>query len=1157
MTTDRAGAPVPPHDPHTSCVVIANAGAGKTHTLTSRVARLLVSGADPDSILCLTYTKAAATEMRARLFGLLGDWATADDETLRQHLARLEDRNAAAESYDAATLRRSRTLFARALETPGGLRIQTLHAFAEHVLHRFPLEAGLTPGFAILDETDAARLRQQTLKRLAHTETPEDFAAFSTLVAHLNEDRLDQTLQALFAQRDRIAAAITQAESLEALLTAIWHGRGFTIPTTPDAEWRAGIDQADIGALKAALTPLKTGTASTEKNTAPLLGQMLDETAPSAQRLAAFQALMLTTKGEIRTSKLCTKPFAKAHPEAAEALQNLQALGRDTAERAFRAHTALMTTASLRLAHRAHVHYQAAKRAQGVVDFDDMIAATARLLSTAESAQWVLYKLDGEISHVLVDEAQDTAPPQWQMIAGLTSEFFAGAGRQAEDRPRTLFAVGDLKQSIYSFQGAEPLAFLEASQDYEARATASGHPWQRAQLGTSYRTVPEVLRFVDAVLALPGAQTIIPETSMGPEDNPHKNNPHTAVRTHAGRVEVWSALEPPPRGQPPHWQDPLDQVDEQDPRLVLADQVARTVAARLHNHTQVFSKDGDPRAATPGDIMILLQNRGPLFTAILDALRAHGVPVAGADRLQVFQTLAVQDLVRLARVGLMPRDDLTLAELLRSPVCDVDEDSLFALAYGREGSLWSALATRHAERPDWQAAYDLVQWAISAAPRQSAFAFFYAAVFRQDPEGYTIWQRLCGRLGPETEDALQAFLAHAQNSQPSLPPGLHPYLELIDSTQLDIKREFEHGADAVRVMTVHGAKGLEAPIVIVPDSCRVKMGKSSHSDPYYPHPDMGLIWPHKQDPDAKETITAFDDASYAEYLRLGYVAFTRARDQLIICGTWPRNMGKDKRPLSWMALAQDALNALHDQGVPVRVETHEDQTMRILGADVITVPTPKTSAETSTPTPAPEWLTPSSEPVPPPALHQDEPTLSPLLGVDRFRRGRLIHSLLALLPDVPQADWAQQAERVLTQEPELSAEQRQEIFAATHSVLTHPECAAAFGPDSRAEVPIAGVLPNVGYIEGRLDRLVRTDVGYRLIEFKTNRPAPKTQIPDAYWRQLRRYVQLLQAAEPGVPIEAVLIWTDGPRVVRLRDKDILAHDQTLNDAPQQPTSEYI
>jgi ATP-dependent helicase/nuclease subunit A len=1104
--------------------VAANAGSGKTYTLANRVTRLLLGDAKPERILCLTYTKAAAAEMQTRLFEQLGRWAMLPDKELRNNI---EEIGAVAGS--AEDLRKARRLFAQALETPGGLKIQTIHAFCQNLLARFPLEAGVPPSFTVLDDQTARELMAEARARVLERAGSGDaarYAAIARLVRATGEKQMRDQLDTLLGtDRRKLERFFARLEG--PLGHAVHHAHGAGNLTTDGvaaefcAEARAERDQ-----LVTITEWLATGKKSDKERGAELAEALCTE--PAADMFLALRRALLTGKGE-KYKKFVTDQLANARRDLASTLDDFIDRFWAALDRYRAADAAEICHAVLVLADAARTEYDLAKRARGALDYDDLIVETLALLKHKSAAQWVLYKLDGGLDHVLIDEAQDTSPEQWGIVKALTGEFFAGAGARREGLTRTVFAVGDEKQSIFSFQGADPREFDLNRKYFLALARGAEQHLVEAPLIQSRRSAPEILSFVDAVFADDEARAGL--TSGGLEIE------HEAFRGKAkGRVELWPTFKPADEPDRDPWKE-VDAVPESSPIVKLAQKLAGTIAdwiakrVRLPDHEQPIR---------PGDIMILLPRREPFGPEIIRRLKERGVPVAGADRLQLTEQIAVMDLIALGRFVLQPDDDLTLASVLRSPICGISEQDLYALCHGRTESVWKALKSQKDGSAAFTAAHDFLDEMFRLADQRPPFEFYSHALIARGMRA-----KLLSRLGVEANDVIDEFVSLSVAYESQNTPSLEGFLHWIETGGAEIKRDMERGRDEVRVMTVHGAKGLEADIVILPDTC-------SLPDPpwmkgHLLHGEDGVRYPYREE-DASEGVRAAKEAAKAEVMkehrRLLYVALTRAKDRLVVCGFENKRGIKDG---SWYRLCEAAAKKI---GAP---QQRGEETVYVVGdpddqfglalekpAARIAIPAWATSPPTAE-TPSPRMIRPSD------ATDALEPSvLSPLDegGAKRFRRGLLVHALLARLPDLA-IEKRRDAALKFLRARDVAEDEAVALAEETLAVLDDPQFAPAFSPASMAEAAITASLPELGpgaRINGRLDRLAVSDDEVLIVDFKTNRPPPEKaeDVGDLYLAQMALYQAAARKIFPKRRIACALVWTDGPRLMPL--------DETLLEA---------
>ncbi|MES2256201.1 MAG: double-strand break repair helicase AddA [Pseudomonadota bacterium] len=1100
-------------DPSLSAWVAANAGAGKTYTLANRVARLLLADAKPEKILCLTFTKAAAAEMQHRLFRQLGEWAMLPDDSLAENI-----RAIGAEPDD---LPKARRLFAQALETPGGLKVLTLHAFCQIVLARFPIEAGVSPGFDVLDDASAraliAEARQIVLERAGDGE-PRLHDAVARLATEVGEARLGDILHAALGndrrKMDRFFDALDGGDFEDAIWQAHGAERGADVAQDFCAAMRKEVDQ-----LRAVRGWLHGGGKLDAEAGIKLAKILALDFAPGS--FVLFRDWLMTRDGAPR-KKLAAKALADARPDLIAYLSDLQDRFCRADDRQRAARAAQLAEAALILIDAMRREYTAAKARRAVLDYDDLIIKTLALLERGNAAQWVLYKLDNGIDHILIDEAQDTSPEQWAIVRKLTEEFFAGTGRDRK-LARTIFAVGDEKQSIFSFQGADPTQFDINRNYFEQLAAQAEQPFVDQPLVTSRRSAPEVLQFVDHVFFDPAARAGLTSRDQAIT--------HLAHRAEAkGGIEFWTALVPPPAVTVDPYL-PVDAVQPDSPIVILAQRIADQIRSWLDSGATLA---GHEKPIAPGDIMILLPRREPFGGEVIRQLKLRRIPVAGADRITLTEQIAVMDLMALGGFVLQREDDLNLATLLRSPLCNVSEEDLFTLCHGRTGTVWQSLSEQK-NQARFEAAHVFLSEMLARADYAPPFEFYSHALTARDKK-----RDLIARLGPESTDAIEEFLSLTLAYERIHTPSLEGFLDWVARGNTEIKRDMERGRNEVRVMTVHGAKGLEADIVILPDTTALPDPPSRKGHLLYG--ETGVLFPLAEG-EAPESVKAAkraeEDQTLREHRRLLYVALTRARDRLYVCGFENRRGVRDG---SWYALARAAAEALGRpitrHGEAASAFGHVEDEMR--AAESI----PAVTAE-----PLPGWMTrpAPSEHVSPrlirpsDALEMPEQTsLSPLrAGPDRFKRGNVVHALLARLPEITISTRRAQAIKYANAQG-FDADAAAALADETLRLLNDPQFAPVFAPSSRAEVAFLAALPELGpgaQVNGRVDRLAVTDTEVLILDFKTNRPPPSREddVSPIYLAQMALYRAAATRIFPDRRIVCGLIWTDGPSLMRLSD----------------------
>lgn len=1116
-------------DPALSVWVSANAGTGKTKVLTDRVLRLLLKGTIPSRILCITYTKAAAAEMQNRIYATLGGWVELPEQVLVEKLAALTG-----ERPGERQVARARTLFARVLDAPDGLRIMTIHSFCQSLLRRFPLEARLAPHFDVIDERTANELLADARHRLLmqavrQPETPLA-RAVARLTAQMAESRFQQLLSVLLKQRALLEDHADEHSGEIRMISRVMQALNVKQDETETVIIEQFIDSFSSydSALRMAINPLQEGKPSDIKKAA-VLARWCE--ADRVARAALWEELpRLWLKADGTPAKFATKDVAAC--EAVNRIAtDLLPLMLSLHERLAVRRLFDLTESCLLVVYELINLYSDLKRNHGVMDYDDLVHYAVRLLREEGVAAWVLFKLDGGLDHLLIDEAQDTGPMQWELVERLTAEFYGGMGRhEGVPVPRTLFVVGDEKQSIYGFQGAAPDAFGEQRRVYAARSAQAQLDFRAVPLGLSYRSTEAVLTAVDAVFN----QLFMREGITSEKD---REIEHGAFRRgQAGRVEVWPVLVPEEKKQ----SDPFDirksNDFQPDVKYIMAERIAKKIRSWLDSGERLASQN---RAVKAGDILILVRKRGEFAPIMIRALKRHGIPVAGADRLELTEHIAVMDMLALMEFLLLPEDDLNLACLLKSPICGATEEELFALAYDRGGqSLWQQL--EHSAHP----AKLLLQRLLAQADFLRPYELL-AQVLEQ--EGGR--RRFAVRLGEEALDPLEELLALALQYEQEHAPSLQGFLQWMRSGKVQVKRDMEQGQDVVRIMTVHGSKGLQAPVVFLPDSASniAEAGGSHVPEPFWYDYDgrKVMVWSPRQEMDTPRIALLRAErkaAELAESKRLLYVAMTRAADRLYI-GGWLNHKVKGKVPeQSWYAWMDAALKPLGTSLGDDGYFLENPQT-----AEAATAKTTHTAPE---PAPMPDYFLrpPVPEPYPPqplvPSRGDDmaasspvetaRRVLSPALPVENagFERGNLIHRLLQYLPELPVQQRGAALRLYLSRYArEWTEAAREAVAAEVLAVLEHPELAPAFRAGSLAEVSLSGLVQGEEGAEyllsARIDRLYVAPDGIWIIDYKTGQkpPARVQDIPPAHLRQMALYKHALQRIYPNRPVHAVLLWT--------------------------------
>ncbi|HEX8527047.1 double-strand break repair helicase AddA [Allosphingosinicella sp.] len=1110
----------------------ASAGTGKTHVLTARVLRLLLAGVDPPTILCLTFTKAGAAEMAQRIHERLAYWVRLKDEELGRELVAL------GESPGPGMRARARTLFARVLDARGGgLRIQTIHAFAQGLLAAFPAEAGLVPGFRPMEAREERLLARSTLADLlVRAEQGSDLPLIADLQAlshRMGEGGAEGFLMAC-ARRPEAMAELGAREGIEPRLR-----RAFGLPA-------GDIDQAlaeaccddlfDMATLRRIADANRSWGTPTGLDCFEVIAAWKARSNPErAATLDDIAGLVLTKSGEARKA---SAGLLKASPDYSDHSERLIECCRRLLGMKRLAALVGALAAGLRAGRAFAEAYAAAKRAHGVVDFDDLIRWTEALLSEPGMGGWVRFKLDQATDHILVDEAQDTNASQWSIVGALAEEYFAGEG--AGGRHRTIFTVGDFKQAIFGFQGTDPRQFEDARRYFEAKARAVRDsalemelPERRVppefldlSMDLSFRSSPPILGLVDRVIADLG------HDALGLPRRPRPHSSHHSGRP--GSVMLWKpfAAESGDEGEGAGEESWVS-----DTVRRYAGRLARQIRHWLDHPFRIESKG---RALRPEDILILVRRRGELASLLVARLHAEGVPVAGVDRLLLSAPLAVQDLLAAARFALQPLDDLNLASLLVSPLFGWSQDELFQAAFGRSGPLWPHLrgqAARHPEALD--GLHQLLAMADFATPH-----LFFETILSGPLQGR---RKLFERLGAEARDPVDELLAGALDFESGGTPSLEGFLDWFARGDVEIVRDPAAPLDAVRVMTVHGSKGLQSPILILADACADPDRKGgglrgNFTNFTFPEgPTVPIFRPRKEElaEPLKSQVEALDRLEREEHWRLLYVALTRAEERLYIGGALGPADRHGPAEASWYSAVEAAMTGMGCEWEgsplwgsqcrngpaesPARSETRRDEARAAL----------------------PTWLERPApdEPRPPrplaPSAAPEGEVAEPPPGPEARRaalRGKLLHQLFERLPEVPERDRTDAADRWLEGSAGISDPTfRSALVADSCAILSDPRFSALFGPESLPEAPIAAVIEGGRVVSGAVDRLLIAEDRILVADFKTGRFVPSTldEVPAAHLRQMASYAAALRAIFPDRPVEAALLYTAGPLLLTL------------------------
>jgi len=1089
--------------PEASTWLSANAGSGKTKVLTDRVARLLLDNVSPQRILCLTYTKAAANEMQNRLFARLGKWSMMSDIRLTENLQLL---GLSQSKITKEKLSIARRLFAQAIETPGGLKIQTIHSFCSSLLRRFSLEAQVSPSFSEMDDRMGKNLRSEVLEEMAENNT----ALLKQFISYFSGQNIDDILKEIIKYKEyfinvsdlkRVKKDFNIPEQIEELSDTV-----NILFQDGEYEW-----------LHDSINILMEQSQSM-RDLAKRLSRIDFKKPQLADVDLIFDCFLFRKDGlHLPDAKHKSVPTAKAKIALGDRLlqfQNFMTLAANTRDMQLKILGFKKTSALHNFSKLFIDKIETRKALKSWLDFDDLIIKTIALLKNSSFASYILYLLDGGIDHILIDEAQDNSPKQWEVIRLLAEDFTSGKSAR-NNTCRTIFAVGDKKQSIYSFQGADPTSFDRMRNHFQNSMHLIGQELQPLSLLHSFRSSKPILELVDATFPISFLDTTDCEPS------------HIAFKEHLpGRVDLWDWIETNKDSYDTKWYDPIDTIGNEHHNVLLANKIANKIQEQILNGTisqtvdHGTSAENSVRNIKPGDFLILVQTRSTLFYELIRSCKKLNLPIAGADRLDITADLAVKDLISVLSFLTTPEDDLALAEVLRSPLCGLTENDLFNLANDRKGLyLYETLRAKRDAFPNvYEMLYDLRDQVDYLRPYELLERIFTRHNGRRN---------LIARLGLEVEDILDVFLDQAIAYEKTEVPSITGFVSWVSDNSSTIKRQFDSGTNKIRIMTIHGAKGLEAPIVILPDTGPIR---NIISDELIINNDYP-IWRQKSaemPTTHKELIDKIKNHQISEKMRLLYVSITRAESWLIICGSG--TLPQPEKPC-WYQLIESGLSKLNselnttDTGQRVSFLDWPDEVKR------------EEPSQQNIELEVPKWL---KTPAPADLKFQNAITpsaleLNKLLETSnsyhsthqQLTRGTALHLLLEHLPAEPKVSRNDRARQLLSTLDSITVE---ELISKVEKILCNPDFSYIFDKNSFSEISLSAKLETLNgqKVIGKIDRLIVNENRILAVDFKSNVVVPKNlnEVPIALIAQMGAYQESLRAIFPNKEIQTAILWTE-------------------------------
>ena len=1115
-------------NPEHSVWVGASAGTGKTKILTDRVLRLLLSGVAPEKILCLTFTNAAAAEMSQRISKELSKWTIDNDKKLTKKIESLIGKKS-----DKTTLNIARKLFTKIIDDPETLKIQTIHSFCQYILKRFPLEAGVAPHFSIIDEKTANELISESWNRILSTsikdEASEIKSAIESISVAIDDSSIFDTINELLRKRVRfeeIKRSHDKNGDISALIENTYKILG------------ANIEDSE----KKLTEEFFTLSKQREKNLYYLVGAFVEKGGVNEKKYAAIISkflespennslvmAFLTQKYEAR-QKLPTKAVAKFFSEAEEIIRFEIDNALKYMDKMKSLSTAQLTGALFHITDAILQLYKENKDYYSYLDYEDLINKTLNLLNDSEIAPWIMYKLDGGIEHILIDEAQDTSAEQWSIINAVSSEFFSGSG--VNEKKRTIFVVGDDKQSIFSFQGADPKLFNEMNKFFDNIIQNAEQSFHNITLDKSFRSTEPILKIVDKIFSNESYKNAI-TTNLGQiEHIAHRNG-------HAGLVEVWQpiTIDKNSQANETSWEAPTQMRIAEDNQKLLADKIAKTISKWTREKRILKSQN---RPITAGDIIILLRKRDKFVDKLIRALEKENVNVAGIDRLVLTEHIAIEDLISLGNFLLLPDDDLNFACLLKSPICSFSEEKLFEIAYNRgKKTLWQSLQQKRYESEIFNNSCELLYDLLKITDFKTPFEIYSYLL-----ETLEFRKKFIARMGQEVNDPIDEFLNLAMSFEQTHIAVMQNFLSWIKSGKTEIKRDMEQGKDEIRIMTVHGSKGLQAPIVFICDNCSSIPNLNKQKILWH---DNYIFWKknaENRNELCEEIYQKSNDAAYDEYLRLLYVALTRPEDELYVTGWKGNNPTKE----SWLDIVSDNIRQIDDvlemEGGTLRMESAQEAPVK--ESDIIAdiaqddVKLPRFMHETLSKQPQ-IYNQSASGGAGYRANH------SPLSQDKQHSHGNIIHKILQhitsiksqerlkFLSDIIEHDYSQLEENI-----------RQQIFEEVFALINAPDLEFIFNAkNARSELSATAIFNNEKY-NVQIDRIIIEDNRILIIDYKTNRQVPKnkSQIDKSYINQLQIYKNIVSKIYPDKIVATAILWTANASLMML-EKEYYSADIDL------------
>ncbi len=999
-------------NPTSNVWVTANAGSGKTKVLTDRILRLCLAGTDIQKILCITFTKTGAAEMQEKLLKTAQKWSESSDAELEIVLDELTGSKPSQQ-----TVLKAKQIFDELLENQAKMNILTIHSFCQSILKRFPMEADIQPFFSVIDELASIKLKKEAWQNVLNKDDSELQEALSEIITYYNSDsELDKLIKEILQLSD-----ISESFDIESS-----NNEAFKLVEEGFCDYEGLMSLANI---------LSNGEA---------IKNFINDEELADEYLKIF----LTEKYEFR-KKVLNKKELDNNPWAEDVIISEQMRLLKILENERRGKTLKLREAIFTLSEFINGEYSFLKQKAAFLDYNDLIEKTSYLFNKPDIKPWIMYKLDYTIEHVMVDEAQDTSLNQWQIIRALIDDFFTGDTNNEIER--TLFVVGDEKQSIFSFQGADPLLFADTNIYFENQISNAGRVIEKVPMQMNFRSSQAVLDFVDKIFE--------DEERRGAVSKLADGIAHKAFNDIEGKVELLPFISYKAERDNTPWKLPITNEDRDS-------SYKEQLALQVSNKIKILLSEG----GEPSEIMILLRRRDGKFIKELTAnLEDAGIPVSGNDRLSIFDNIAVKDLLCLLKVISCKADKLEVATLLKSPIFNYSEHKVRDVILSGE-NIYEAIENE-------------LEPFVTKALELNVYEFLNFVLYENEQ-----LKNFISRLGEEVIEPINEFLNFCENYASSEINSIDQFLNFISQAKIDIKKEVKSDVNQVQIMTVHASKGLESKVVIIPD---IVVSGSSYKDKLI-QGEQGNFYPvislfGKCASYIEELKDAYKQRDADEDMRLLYVALTRAKQQLIVCGATYYNNMKEGGWYNVCALTQEPEN---DDLLDEISYTYEEKD------NIISLPehlkqrvsfiADKVSRASST------NFNYSKE------------------ASEASSYGTNLHKILEFMPmDKEQVELL------------LGVNYSQEIY--DKALAVYNEHKNIFDAQSYAELEVSGVIEGK-QINAIIDRLVIRGNEVWIIDYKSNKNVPDG-VPEAYIKQLNTYESLLKGLYEGKDIKKFILWT--------------------------------